>query len=157
MNAKVILVPLDGSTLAEHALEPAVACLRDSGRLILMRAAEGLGSAFRDATGAQVTAVTEAQEYLERVAARIQCAGARGVETMVWYGSPVEAIVDAARHCKAELIVMSSHGRSGLGRLLLGSIAESLLRVTSIPILLLRPDAPAEIQADAARRAPVTE
>jgi nucleotide-binding universal stress UspA family protein len=65
------------------------------------------------------------------------------VETSVWYGPAAPAIVDAARLRRADLIVMSSHGRSGLGRLILGSVAESVLRGTGVPILLLRaPDAP---------------
>src|SRR5262245_58793831 len=117
-----------------------MACLRDGGRLILRGAAQLLGSAFRDATGEQVAAVTEAQECVERVAARIRPGRRSRVETMIWYGSPVEAIVDAARHCKGELIVISTHGRTGLGRLMLRSVAQSVLRATSVPILLLSPD-----------------
>jgi len=65
------------------------------------------------------------------------------VDTSVWYGGPARALVDAARVHRADLIVMTTHGRSGLGRLILGSVAESVLRVTETPILLLRaPGAP---------------
>jgi nucleotide-binding universal stress UspA family protein len=60
------------------------------------------------------------------------------VETSVWYGPPAEAIIEAARVRAIDLIVMSSHGRSGLGRLVLGSVAETVLRGTTVPILLLR-------------------
>ena len=52
-------------------------------------------------------------------------AGVANAETSVWYGPPVEAIVEAARYRKADLIVMSSHGRSGVGRLVFGSVAET--------------------------------
>jgi nucleotide-binding universal stress UspA family protein len=53
--------------------------------------------------------------------------------------------VEAARLRGADLIVMTTHGRSGLGRLILGSVAESVLRGTTTPILLLRvPEAPVE-------------
>jgi len=75
--------------------------------------------------------------------------GATKVETSVWYGPPVEAITDAAQLRKADLIVMSSHGRTGLGRLILGSVAESVLRATSTPILLLRPEAPSWVGGSA--------
>jgi nucleotide-binding universal stress UspA family protein len=69
----------------------------------------------------------------------------RNLETSVWYGPAAPAIVDAARLRKVDLIVMTTHGRSGLGRLILGSVAESVLRGTSTPILLLRaPGAPLE-------------
>src|SRR5205807_1955958 len=61
------------------------------------------------------------------------------VDTSVWYGPPAEAIVEAARFRRADLIVMSSHGRSGVGRLVLGSVAETVLRASTVPILLLRP------------------
>jgi nucleotide-binding universal stress UspA family protein len=67
--------------------------------------------------------------------------GTRGfikIESRVWYGPPAESIVEAARVQKADLIVMSSHGRTGLGRLILGSVAESVLRATETPILLIR-------------------
>ena len=54
---------------------------------------------------------------------------------------PAQAIVEAAKYRKADLIVMSTHGRSGIGRLVLGSVAEKVLRATAVPILLLRPGA----------------
>ena len=65
--------------------------------------------------------------------------GVKDVATSVWYGPPVESIADAARYRSADLIVMTTHGRSGLSRLLLGSVAEAVLRATTTPVLLLRP------------------
>jgi nucleotide-binding universal stress UspA family protein len=140
MKVKTILVPLDGSSLAEAALTPAMEIAGESGaRLVLLRAAVGHRSPMADPTEAQVQAVREAEEYLTEAQARVATAGVVDAEISVWYGPPVEAIVEAARFRKADLIVMSSHGRSGLGRLVLGSIAESVLRSTSVPILLIRP------------------
>jgi nucleotide-binding universal stress UspA family protein len=76
---------------------------------------------------------------------RLKRDGCPRVETSVWYGPAASAIVDAARLRRADLIVMSTHGRSGLGRLILGSVAESVLRGTTTPILLLRAEeAPVE-------------
>ena len=137
MNVKTILVPLDGSPLGELALTPAVDLARDKGaRLILLRAAEA-HTLVADPTEAQVAAVREAEDYLAAVRARV-AAAITEVETSVWYGPPAEAIVEAARYRGADLIVMSSHGRSGLGRLVLGSVAEMVLRATPTPILLIR-------------------
>ena len=137
MNVKTILVPLDGSPLGELALTPAVDLARDKGaRLILLRAAEA-HTLVADPTEAQVAAVREAEDYLAAVRAR-GAAAITEVETSVWYGPPAEAIVEAARYRGADLIVMSSHGRSGLGRLVLGSVAEMVLRATPTPILLIR-------------------
>jgi nucleotide-binding universal stress UspA family protein len=68
------------------------------------------------------------------------------VETHVWYGPAAPAIIEAARVYKVDLIVMSTHGRTGFGRLVWGSVAESVLRGTTVPILLLRPsEAPVEL------------
>jgi nucleotide-binding universal stress UspA family protein len=137
MNVKTILVPLDGSVLAELALAPAIDLAREKrARLVLLRAAEA-HTTVADPTEAQVAVVQEAEDYLARVRARLLDGGVAEVEASV-YGRPVEAIVEAARYRRADLIVMSSHGRSGLGRLVLGSVAESVLRATPTPILLIR-------------------
>jgi hypothetical protein len=70
----------------------------------------------------------------------------------VWYGAPGVSIVDAAAARHTDLIVMTSHGRSGLGRLIMGSVAESVLRGTTTPVLLLRAaGAPVMPPAGAAR------
>ena len=63
----------------------------------------------------------------------------------------VETVIEAAKLKKADLIVMSTHGRSGLGRLILGSVTESVLRGTTTPICVVRaPDAPIEAPKGAA-------
>lgn len=146
MNPKVVLVPLDGSPLAEGALAPAIGFGRQGAKLILMRAVETHGAPFVNPEAAQVAAIEEAENYLAAVAMRARNAGATDVETSVWYGPPVESIGDAAHFRKVDLIVMSTHGRSGLGRLVLGSVAERVLRTTPTPILLLRPEAPAWVK-----------
>jgi len=146
MDPKVVLVPLDGSPLAEGALDPAIGFGREGAKLIIIRAVETHVAPFADPTDAQVAAIQEAENYLAAVAMRARNAGVTDVETSVWYGPPVESIADAAHFRKVDLIVMSTHGRSGLGRLVLGSVAESVLRATSTPILLLRPEAPAWVK-----------
>jgi nucleotide-binding universal stress UspA family protein len=141
MKVGKILVPLDGSALAEAALSRAVDIVRDcpTASLLLLRAAEAPVLAGGDPVEAQVEVVREAEEYLERVAARVRSEDTVEVSTSVWYGPPAPAIVEAAEIAKADMIVMSTHGRSGLGRLFLGSVAESVLRATHTPVLLLRP------------------
>jgi nucleotide-binding universal stress UspA family protein len=67
-------------------------------------------------------------------------AGVVEVDASAWYGPPVEAIVEAARYRDADLIVMSSHGRSGIARLVMGSVTETVLRATTVPVLVIRPD-----------------
>lgn len=82
--------------------------------------------------------VSEAKAYLAQIRKRLTRRDRVTVETAGWYGPAAHAIVEAARIRKADQIVMTTHGRSGLGRLLLGSVAESVLRGTTTPLLLLR-------------------
>ena len=151
MAFKKILVPLDGSLLAEHAVGKVVELAADGAVVMLLRAAEAHGLPGVDPTDMQVEVVREAEEYLARVAARLERDGIKDVQTSVWYGPATSAIVEAARLRGPDLIVMSTHGRTGLGRVILGSVAESVLRSTTTPILLLRaPEAPVEAPAGAA-------
>src|SRR5262249_20384911 len=76
--------------------------------------------------------------YLNGVAAGLRECGITRVRTAVWYGPAAPTIVEAASAEKADLIIMTSHGRGGAGRLIFGSVAESVLHGTRIPVLLVR-------------------
>jgi nucleotide-binding universal stress UspA family protein len=154
MKPATILVPLDGSELAETALPRAIDLARTAGaRLLLLRAAEAHTPPGLDPAEAQIRVVEEAEGYLASTAARVRSAGVATVETAAWYGAPAFAIVEAARLHAVDMIVMTTHGRSGLARLVFGSVAESVLRSTATPLLLIRPPrAPlAALPADRAR------
>ena len=147
MKANKILVPLDGSELAEAAIADALdVANRDSASLMLVRATEARVLPGVDPINAQIEAVDDAEDYLAGVKTKLEKRGFRNVETHVWYGPAAPAIIEAARVYKVDLIVMSTHGRTGFGRLVWGSVAESVLRGTTVPILLLRPsEAPVEL------------
>jgi nucleotide-binding universal stress UspA family protein len=113
-----------------------------------MRAAMASAWPGTDPMDQQVTVVREAEDYLEALKAKLAAKGVQRVETSVWYGEPASAIVDAARARNVDLIVMTTHGRSGLGRLVLGSVAETVLRAARTPILLVRANS-APVQAPA--------
>ena len=142
MKVNKILVPLDGSRVAEAALPKAVELIRDNScaTLILLRAAKATACPGVDPIDAQVTAVHEAKAYLETVAARLRENGVFKVKTSIWYGAPAQSILDAARMTKPDLIMMGTHGRSGIGRLIVRSVAESVLRGTRTPLFLIRID-----------------
>ncbi len=145
MKRQTVLVPLDGSELAEAALpkaEELVAMMKEP-KLLLLRVAEAHTFPGVDPTEAQVRVVREAEQYLDAIADRLARKGIRNVQTSVWYGASAASIVEAARFYEADLIVMSTHGRSGLGQLILGSVAQSVIHSTTTPILLVRrPEAP---------------
>jgi nucleotide-binding universal stress UspA family protein len=148
-----ILVPLDGSLLAEEAIAPAAALLRrstTSGNLTLVRIINP-GSVALDVPGF-APPITESvfqaaleggQEYLAQVAARTPLHGIR-VETIVQMGSSIAAaLCQAAADLKVDLIVMTSHARTGVAHFALGSVAEAVMRSASMPTLILHKDAPA--------------
>jgi nucleotide-binding universal stress UspA family protein len=139
MKINKVLVPLDGSPLAEMVLPTAIELLRDSpdATLMLLRAVEATTLPGIDPIPAQVAVVDKAESYLEGVAARLRAEGRFRVITSVWYNEAAEAIVEAARVHGVDLIVMSTHGLSGLRRVVLGSVAESVLRRTPTPMLLV--------------------
>jgi nucleotide-binding universal stress UspA family protein len=140
MEVKTILVPLDGSIVAEAALRPAVSLARkEAARLVLLRAAEAHALPTTDPVEAQVQVMREAEEYLRATRDRVRAGGVADVEIAAWYGPPAEAIVEAARSRHVDLIVMSSHGRSGVASLVLGSVAASVLRASPVPLLLVGP------------------
>jgi nucleotide-binding universal stress UspA family protein len=121
---------------------------RVGAELILLRvvepisAVEGLAAAGVVAPEAFYRRELEAREYLGRAQQRVAGHGGR-VRVVLRSGQPAPAIVAAAAEAEADLIAMATHGRSGIGRVALGSVAESVLRAASIPVLLLRAAQPA--------------
>src|SRR5258707_14267070 len=143
---KTILVPLDGSPLAEQALTPAREVARRTGANgILARAAqmEPAHAIVESAYGmiypepAVDRPIVEARDYLKSIQSRLAVRGAV-LRTMVAEGDAASAIVDIAGQAKVDLIVMSTHGYSGLTRWWLGSVAEKVLRAASCPVLVTR-------------------
>jgi nucleotide-binding universal stress UspA family protein len=90
-----------------------------------------------DPTDAEVKVVQEAEAYLREVEGRFKGKGFQ-VDTHVRYGDEAEEILDHAGLKDIDLIAMSSHGRSGVKRWLLGSVAEKVIRHSPKPIFLVR-------------------
>lgn len=133
-----ILVPLDGSALAE-AILPQVTELATlhGAEVVLLRVALAHVFPGTNQTEAQVQAVQEAEAYLA-VAVQPLLAGGIKAQTVVRYGHAAEEILDHAEAGSVDLIAMSTHGRSGPRRWMLGSIAEKVLRAAPVPVLLVR-------------------
>jgi universal stress protein A len=141
-----ILVPHDFSKAAARALEVAAGLARaHRGRLLVLHVVSPLPSAtmFPEQMAAWIPPaelVVEARRQLEAVVARtVTGAGAPPVECRVVLGDPHGCILAAARD--ADTIVMSTAGRSGLPHLLIGSVAEKVVRHASVPVLTVRPGA----------------
>jgi nucleotide-binding universal stress UspA family protein len=130
-----ILVPLDGSALAESALPVAAQLTRAlGGALILFRAYDVPPT---DVPLSVIEAqARQADTYLAEVVLRPDLVGLR-VETRTLGGAAARGILDAVQEYQADLLVMSSHGRSGFTRLALGSVAEHVIRHAPVPVLVL--------------------
>lgn len=152
-----ILVPLDGSPTAEIALDFAAPIAEQfAARLVLLRAYAGAEQSARLLAIAQsqpggmmdpqtINLVTETAEVAEQdsreyLAAQAQRLAGRGfaVDTVHVDGEPADAILDEAKRDAQTLIVISSHGRGGLGRAVFGSVTESVLHKATAPLLLVR-------------------
>jgi nucleotide-binding universal stress UspA family protein len=175
-----ILVPLDGSKLAECALEHVETIASGCGtqEVILVSVTEKVkvkhnaGAPRDERTGFQVTRESniisgqvivplagtfvgdrptseptyidvggrkynQADRYLDRIQRRLIAKGF-DVRTEVLLGSPAESIVDYAAEHGIDLIIMSSHGRSGISRWASGSVAERVFRASCVPVLMVR-------------------
>ena len=150
---KRALIPLDGSMVAESILpfilevagplDMEIALLRVLVPVPPMTV-EGTQVVIEDAGRLRA----EAEEYLASIAAELRAKGVR-VTTAVRRGEPVAEILVGAREADADLIAMTTHGRSGLSRLLFGSVAAAVLSHAEVPVFLMRQTA-AQVAARAA-------
>jgi nucleotide-binding universal stress UspA family protein len=143
-----ILIPLDGSALAEKVLESAVALgsllqadymlVRIYGPLV-DTGLDPMKYATVDGSEPSIEQLREeAQDYLNRVSERLQQQG-HTVQTHVALAQhPASAILDTAQGLGMDLIALETHGRRGLSRLLLGSVADKVIRGASIPVVVHR-------------------
>jgi nucleotide-binding universal stress UspA family protein len=147
-HAARLLVPLDGSPFAEEALPAAIDALGPSGELILVRVVAPAEQVVRDEQDHVVAYLDQVQDALEREASDYLQGVVRQVERDhpgtrvridVRVGKPADGIATAAAVNLAHLIVMSTHGRTGLRRAVLGSVAGAALRTSHTPVLLVHP------------------
>jgi nucleotide-binding universal stress UspA family protein len=140
-----ILVPLDGSELAEQVLPRVIELAYHTGaQIILLRVpdlpadellvqAPWLGAAARE------RAKAEAIEYLDRISSNLSALELDVCIARCDEGIVYETILSKAKELEADLIAMSTHGRSGLARLVMGSVADDVVRHAQLPVLLVRP------------------
>ena len=139
-----ILVPLDGSPLAERALPVAVSLARKADTSIELVGVqpfivEYTGDAVMAGGVIEREAARQLERYLEQTALHVRQNSGVSVSCQILHGDPAARIAALARARRAGLIVMTTHGRGGLARFWLGSVADQLLRVTRTPVLLLHP------------------
>ena len=150
-----VLVPLDGSKLAEcvveHVKSIATGCQVPT--VVLLRVVEPISppsyfalrhemdedTTYRDA---KETAEAQAKNYLSEMTERLKAglkAEGTAVENHIAYGLPADEILNYAEQKQVDLIVMSTHGRSGISRWFSGSVSEKVVRQSLIPVLIVTP------------------
>ena len=148
-----ILVPVDGSSTSGRGLEEAVNLARLTGgslRLIhvvdTLSLSTGLEPYSLYAGDAMPRLKEHGEQLLEHARAQAVAGGVQA-DTLLFDRSAMrvsETVVEQAKAWRADLIVLGTHGRRGVGRLLLGSDAEQILRMAPVPVLLVRsPEVPA--------------
>ena len=137
---KTILHPTDFSAPSEYAFQVSCSLARDYGAKLVV-----LHVDMPPVTIGEVISYMEPEEYKEKLWAEFHRLEASEpairdlrVETKLVEGNPAKEILKAARDIKPELIVMGTHGRTGLGRLLMGSVAEEVVRRSPFPVLTVK-------------------
>ena len=139
-----MIVPLDGSPLAERVIPNAAELARPLGlEVVLMRVFGVPTPVFAEDYGPYVEELwtqleDEAQKYLTEKKQQLLAQGLTNVVTTVTAGFPAEKIIDAARERKDALVAMSTHGRSGFNRFVMGSVTDRVVRHSGDPVLIIR-------------------
>ena len=147
VKVRSILLPTDFSDCANFALPYAAGIARATGAsLLAVHVVETVVPAVGYSGMSEPLPIADISEQLEesaerempRVAECEECAGLN-VEEMIVHGDAATEIVRVARERRVDLIVISSHGRTGLGRILFGSTAEAVVRHATCPVLVVKP------------------
>lgn len=145
---KVIMVPTDGSGFDREAIRVALRIAERTAAKVRLVRVLATGSFFGMAAAAEGTAIASEVVKSERdralselYALAAECRTASNADiTVDLHAGPVAEVLESyARRYEADLIVMSTHGRSGVARLSLGSVTDSLIRHTTIPVLVVKP------------------
>lgn len=141
-----IVVPLDGSTFAEHALSYAALVARQAGaRLDLALVHTSYSVATMDASIHETVERWQSEQrareasYLHELAARLRSESGVQAEPVLLVGTVPVALQEYIAGSRADLVIMTTHGRGGLERVWLGSVADALVRHVQVPVLLVRP------------------
>jgi nucleotide-binding universal stress UspA family protein len=138
-----ILVPLDGSSLSEKALDPAVEMAsKNDSEIILLEAVQDSLAAVPEARyhvppKEVYRSAVMSMQYLRSIATPLRMKGIR-VRCHVQEGDPCSSILSYAHREDVDVIVMSTHGRSGLSRMVMGSVASKVATTTHRPVVLVK-------------------
>jgi nucleotide-binding universal stress UspA family protein len=137
---ETILLATDGSTASEPASEQAIDLATQVDARLLVVSVVASARQPSEAANNEVTASDSRDSLSTKAQAIVQRARAAGADAtyLVWEGEAGEAIVAAADSENADLIVVGSHGRSGVSRFLIGSVSDFVVRHAHCPVMVVR-------------------
>lgn len=138
LKKKSVLIPIDFSELSYQAIAPAREYVEDVSSLKLIHVLTPLHPADPAAMWDTLNDEQRKQKVKDFLEQKLGEMGYQGVQIEVKIGDPSTEIVDYAQEIEADLIVMPSHGRKGVSRFLLGSVAERVVRLSHCPVLILK-------------------
>lgn len=147
MNAQKILYPTDFSTLGKPALEMATSLARDRGATLVVVHVEEPPTAYGGGEFYYGIEEPNREEIKRMLVEVVPTDPAVSFQHRLMIGSPATGILEMARRENVDMIVMSTHGRTGLTRLLMGSVAEEVVRKAECPVLVVKSAVPAKVQA----------
>ncbi len=139
-----ILIPIDGSSCSDAAFAHALKLAKEQGAEVRLVHVIDTQALYLSEEGVYVERIAETwrqagRSLLGRAAEEARQAEVKAAGTMLEEGIRIpDAIVAESRRWSADLIVMGTHGRHGIDHLLLGSVAEGVVRTASVPVLLIR-------------------
>lgn len=133
-----VVVPVDFSEASFAALVPALEFVKDASHLYVIHVLSHLHPAEPGMMWHTVEEQTRKQHVEEALHQQLSKPEYEGIQTGIAIGDPSSEILDYAKAHAADLIVISSHGRTGLRRFLLGSVAERVVRFSHCPVLVIR-------------------
>ncbi len=144
-----VLVPLDGSDLAECTLSHLTSLIKDGsvGEVTLLNVVKidipwaELENRQLDLNALREPLFAASRKYLADAESRLSSQGIKVKKESIEANRPAETITDYAKKNGMDLIILATHGYTGLKKLMLGSVASGVLNQSSVPVLLIRPDA----------------
>lgn len=133
-----VVVPVDFGEMSFKAVDIALEYVDDPSKVHIVHVLEPLPSTDPAVMWDTIDDATRRRNVQENLTTRFSQPQYQGIQTIIQIGHTVEEIIDYSKESKADLIVIPTHGRRGISRFMLGSVAERVIRFADCPVLVLR-------------------
>ncbi len=138
LTPNTVLVPVDFSESSIQALDHALQLVSQPGDVYVLHVLEALTAMEPGIVWTQLPDEQREDKVMQALRQRLDADKYAGVRLVVEFGNPGHCVADYAEKISADLIVIASHGRTGIPRLMLGSVAERVIRLAQCPVLVVK-------------------